>query len=367
MPSIPYEFTQIGDDIAGDLDAKYNSGKSVAISEDGQRVASAGNIAFFKAYDFDSGTGLYAAVGDMKALMDARSMFAIKVVMSPDGAYLLVGQPAGDNNEGKAQLLDGTQTDATWIATATVVGGTDEKVGTSVGMSTDASKFFIGSSGVAGQTVKQYTLDGSDFVLGATFENTDAVSFGDALAIDATGDTLLVGALDFDAGAAFVYLLNDPTTIVQTISGTDTGDKFGKDMSMSHDSSRIAIGSINAASVAVYDWDDSNNEYSIIGFFKDAVSTTQYGSKISLSGNGERLLVGAPKQTNGKAFLYVVNSDVNNGSDDYGLIEINEFEGSGAYRFGTDVALSTDGTYIAIGARVKYDSSGAILVYESNQ
>ncbi len=105
-------------------------------------------------------------------------------------------------------------------------------------------------------------------------------------------------------------------------------------------------------------------------FSQNGKAGDEYGKSVAMSGNGKYVLVGAPgiqelwQQTHGAAYLYEWN-------DSLGWIEIKEFiasDGAWGDSFGRSVAISDDGSVIAVGAYSAdigaNSNCGAVYVYK---
>lgn len=169
-------------------------------------------------------------------------------------------------------------------------------------------------------------------------------------------------------------LLFAQTQLGNTIIGEGIGDESGWSVSLSSDGNRIAIGAPfnnggdnNTGHVRVYQ-KDGNEWQQLGGDFNGSYKYDRMGNSVSLSGDGNRVAIGAP--------FY------DSLSTDEGMVEVFEFTGSEWVQlgnsivgdtivgeFGTSVALSTNGNRIVIGAPSdsKVASSvGKAQVYDFN-
>ena len=158
------------------------------------------------------------------------------------------------------------------------------------------------------------------------------------------------------------------------IDGENSGDLSGYSVALSSDGLRLAIGAprndgngSNSGHVRVFDWDGS--AWIQVGSDIDGEAPgDRFGWSVSLSSDGSRLAVGAP-----------FNGD--NG-DSSGSVRVYEWSGSTWFRigpdingrgvgdrFGTSVALSSNGNTLAIGApysNVDGVDSGSVRVFDWN-
>ena len=389
----------------------------VAISADGQTLAVGapgedGGSEGFNGDDGDnslSGSGavyIYVKDGDdwsfqtyIKASnSDAADAFGTAVALSGDGNTLVVGAPFedssatgvnGDQNnndlEDSGAVYVFRRQNVTWTQQAYLKSTNpdlDDEFGSAVTISSLGSNIVIsaaredgsavGIDGVVDEAAIEsgavYTfsqVDG-DWVTGAYIKapNTDAQdAFGGALALNADGTVLVVGAaqeqsnsrgIDGDqadnsldaAGAAYVYARAGNTWSFDTYlkaSNTLGDQRFGTSVAVSADGTTVAVGATGEDSIAIgIDGDQSDTQFTDSGaayvYFRglnDTVWTQQ-------------------------AYVKASNGDI----DDF---------------FGTTIALNSDGNLLAVGA-IGEDSvtegvdgtelddlepnSGAVYVYE---
>jgi FG-GAP repeat len=232
--------------------------------------------------------------------------------------------------------------------------------------------------------------------------------FGSSVALSADGSTLAVGALDEDsaatgaggdqadnsvgsAGAVYVFTRRGKAWVQQAyLKASNTGafDRFGYSVALSADGSTLAVGAPDEASAATgingNQADDSAwAAGAVYVFTRRGVSWSQeayvkasntyedqnFGYSVALSADGSTLAVGAPLEDSGAAG---VNGDQSDRSlSDVGAAFV--FTRSGttwnqeAYVkasnpdlrsvFGCSVALSADGSTLAVGAL--WDDSAA--------
>lgn len=208
----------------------------------------------------------------------------------------------------------------------------------------------IATSGVTGHK------SGNPLVVPGTYA-------GGSLDLNGAGNSIVVGAYksNTERGTVNVYDFNGTSWVQrgQTLSGVNSYDQFGFDVSMSNDGNTIAIGSkgwdsnpnnttYEIGESAVYDWNGSL--WIQRGMRIQGVNIfDQCGFSVSLSGNGNRMAIGYKgnstfAQAAGlvRIFDWDGNAWVQNGADITG-------DGSSVYS-GHSVALSDNGSILAIGA-----------------
>jgi len=314
-----------------------------------------------------SGT-LASAVGYIKASnTESFDNFGYTVALSADGNTLAVGAVSEDSN---ATTINGNQADNSLISTGAV--------------------YVFVRSGNAWQQqayVKPTNTGDND-------------RFGESLAISADGNTLVVGALHedsnaqgiggnqfdnsaADSGAVYVFARSGNTWTQQAYikaSNSEAGDQFGSAVAISGDGNTVAAASYGEDSAAtgvggsqndnaspnsgaVYVFTRSGSSWSQQGYIKSDVTSnnlnfgsarvgasainSRVGNTLALSSDGTYLAVGAAlddfAQGNaGAAYVFVRQ----------GSAWSQQFKASGidvADYFGVSVALSSDGATLAIG------------------
>ena len=186
---------------------------------------------------------------------------------------------------------------------------------------------------------------------------------GHAVAMSASGNRMAVSATGNDgngssSGHVRVFDWNGAgwTQVGADIDGEASFDNFGWSVAMSSDGSRIAVGAhqndgngANAGHVRVYDWNGTG--WVQVGGDIDGENANDYaGWSVAMSADGSRVAVGAiGNDGNGADAGHVRVFDWNGsswtqvGGDIYG-----EAAGDAS---GSSVAVSSDGSRVAVGAR----------------
>ena len=183
--------------------------------------------------------------------------------------------------------------------------------------------------------------------------------------LDVKGDIGLVGNIYSDSNLSVQYTTENPSNTWAQVGGDFFGetssDRLGYSVAISADGLRIALGEYqhnsNAGRVIVFDWNGS----AWIQAGTDIDGSGLFGSSVSLSSDGTRVVVGAPDTTNGSAKVYDWNGSAWNqvGGDLTGT--------ASGDRFGTNVSISGDKTRIVVGARTHDSSRGEVKIYEYHQ
>ena len=273
---------------------------------------------------------------------------------------------------------------------ASVVGEhAEDESGWSVALSSDGQILAIGAmknddaGNNAGHVrVYQWDLANSEWLQrGVDIDGTSqGDGFGRSVALSADGSILAVGANGNDSfasnsGQTQVFKWDSGTwqQLGEDIYGEVAGDFSGFDVALSHDGETVAIGAptngvVANGSARVFSWDEGGAEWLQVG--DDLIGEgagDQFGVSLALSADGTVLAVGASMNDGTGSNAGHVRV--------YGLTSSNAWSQLGADldgemaddRSGYSVSLSSDGEKIAIGA-VKNDDngirSGHVKVYE---
>ena len=234
--------------------------------------------------------------------------------------------------------------------------------------------------------VKAANADGNDF-------------FGISVALSADGSTLAVGAYSedsasaanpddntaFAAGAAYVFTRSGAAWSQQAYvkaSNIDTGDAFGKSVALSADGSTLAVGAYHedggstgvggnpadnsvGDAGAAYVFTRSGVMWTQQAYIKAAVVAAfdEFGTSVALSGDGSTLAVGASREALG-GNVGAVEVFTRSGAVWSQQTRLTRTQAGGA--FGNSVALSADGATLAAGASREASSGapgGAVYVF----
>jgi len=349
---IPSRF-RVGDDIDGKT-ASDRSGRSVAMSGDGTRIAigammndgiNGTDSGHVRVYDWDGSSWVQTGNDIYGEAADDRSGFS--VAMSNDGTRIAIGAIFNDGNSGTDTVSGHVRVydwnGSSWNKLGQDIDGeaADDQSGYSVAMSSDGNRIAIGAKDNDGNSgnindnrghVRVYDWDGSS--------------------------------------SSWVQTGND-------IYGEAANDQSGWAVAMSGDGNRIAIGATNnngingtvSGHVRVHDWNGSS--WNKIGQDIDGEAKYNWsGYSVAMSNDGNRIAIGA------------TGNDGINGTDS-GHVRVYDWDGSSWVQTGNDidgeaaddqsgysVAMSSDGTRIAIGAifndGINGNVSGHVRVYAQN-
>jgi hypothetical protein len=200
--------------------------------------------------------------------------------------------------------------------------------------------------------------------------------FGRSIALSGDASILAVGAptfnneFGFEAGQVSLYqLVGDSATLMFDFSGAQDGLRVGQVMSMSRSSPPVlAIAGTNFVDVypisQFLDGAGGAVNTPVLAFdrFEPDFADEDYGASIAVSGDGTRLAVGAPgafigAHDVGQVLIYEI------GVGQIG-VEIPGLHGNDF--FGSAVALSEDGTIVAVGALTGLSGAGYVRIFRQN-
>jgi len=350
------------------------------------------------------------SIGYVKASnSQASDFFGIDVALSGDGATLAVAASFEDGGEAgvDGDAADNSLTDSGAVYVYTRQGGqwtlqaylkasnpdAIDLFGAGISLSADGNTLAVGAPGEDSDAIGSNGNQLSNAAPSAgavyVFERSSAgcaqasylkatntasgARFGSAVALSGDGSTLLVGApgesgnatgvnsvpADYtatDSGAAYVYRRNATSWIVQAYlksTDADVNDQFGQTVAISDDGNRLAIGApfedgvatgvggpvsdLASNSGAVFLFVRSGKDWSTEAYVKasNTAADDRFGAALALSGDGSTLAVGATQEDGGSV------GSINGDQDD------NSRSNSGAvYVFGLQGALWSQHAYI---------------------
>ena len=361
--------TKLGIDIDGEANTD-NSGMSVAISSDGSIVAigapyndgGGSNAGQVRVYRNIAGTWTQIGADINGEAWEDYS--GTSVAISSDGTKVAIGATGNSGNTGHVRVYQYSNNAWTKIGADIDGEAAEDNSGMSVAISSDGTKVAIGAPGNnlnTGQVrVYQYsnnawTKIGADIDGEAANDNS-----GWSVAISSDGTTVAIGALSNDGVGSnaghvrvYKYITGAWTQIGVDIDGEAASDFSGISVAMSSDGTTVAIGATgnsgNTGHVRVYQY--SNNAWTKIGADIDGeAALNNSGSSVAISSDGNTIAIGAPSNSNnnGTAAGQVrVYQNIAGTWTKLGL----DIDGEAAYdNSGYSVAISSDGTTVAIGA-----------------
>jgi len=317
---------QIGQTLYGNTDGDEVQG---VLSLSGNRLAmftpkrddNAGRV-----WIFELQMGRWVNIGKIVRPKDSEERFGDTVAISKDGGTIVVGSTFANNKKGKVTVFRYVGGKA-WNRIGDPIQGNfvDGKFGWNIDIASDASTttFVVGeksddagdNSGRPGET-RVYRWEGFPSprwrMVGDSIQGQNpGDSFGRSVAISADGKTIVSGARFFgnkDKGGAFVSQYPSDLTATTSWIGQggvvgDSSDDHFYHVAMNKAGDRIAIGSGSGLGyVKVFDYGPSISgagAWTQIGdTLRGKALGENFGSEVSLSHDGETLLVGSPSRDN---------------------------------------------------------------------
>lgn len=280
-----------------------------------------------------------------------------------------------------------TMANAQWTQVGQTIYGTNDSewVGDDVEISADGNTIIVGArqgwntSSVKTGWVKVFTYNGTNWVQkGQTLYGVNLYDdFGRGSSINASGDTIVVGALSYGSDGmtkVFYYNGSSWTQLGVDFTAELAGDRIGSGVSLSDNGRRMALGAYgndgggsNSGHVRVFEW--TGSVWNQIGQDIDGIAANDWtGFFHTLSGDGSTVIVDGYRNDGigtdvGRAAVYRYNGSswVQMGPD---------FLGDATdERFGTGTSISKNGNIVAIGAPQNGSTNtdtGYVRIYEWN-
>ncbi len=312
--------------------------------------------------------------------------FGVAVALSGDGNTLAVGAYGTSRSKGAAYVYtraSGGSFSATPATTLADPGLTsNDYFGRAIALSRDGATLAVGAYGTSssmGATYVYTRAAGGSFPATPTTTLTDPGNmtndaFGNAVALSGDGTTLAVGAWSI-TGAAYVYTRaaggSFATTPATTLADPNTsGNDFGYAVALSGDGTVLAVGAwgTNSFKGAAYVYTRAAG-----GSFATTPATTltdpgltsndYFGRAIALSGDGATLAVGAYGTSSSRGATYVYTRAAGSGFYIAPATILTDPGNTNYDSFGFTMALSGDGTVLAVGAHGASNNKGAVDVY----
>jgi MYXO-CTERM domain-containing protein len=270
--------------------------------------------------------------------------------------------------------------------------------GRSVAMSTDGSRVIVGAPHESDPTGGSTTGNGAAYVFvrsGSTWteekkllasDKASSDRFGYSVAMSGDGSRVVVGApteddatggSTTDNGAAYVFVrLGSTWTEEKKLLASEkvSDAEFGRSVAMSGDGSRVVVGApfegesfrdLNgAAYVFVRSGSTWGEEKRLLAFDNDAGDC--FGWSVAMSGDGSRVVAGAPFENDATGGSTTNNGAayvfVRSGSTWSGEQKLLASDKMTGDELGSSVAMSGDGSRVVVGASGEDDSTGTSTI-----
>ena len=324
--------------------------------------------------------------------------FGYSVYMNSDGTKVIVGT-RGDattyTKQGAAYIF--TYSSGSWDAGTKIVASdaaTGNQFGTSVTMSGDGTKVVVGAFSVNNWNIVgfgyYFTLSGSSWTQQQKITTTSpALAVNDYFFWDCNmntaGTKMIVGALGYDllppspeTGAAFIFTLSGSSWsqeayLAPPTSDRQNGDQFGRSVAMSGDGTTVIMGMLNddtsAGAAYIFTYSSGSWDAGTKIVAADAETNNKFGTDVAINSDGTMVVVGSPSHVySGPRYGTAYRFTYSSGAWDTGT-KILASDPTGGDEFGASVAMNSDGTKILVGARRDDDAAsdaGAVYLFGYN-
>ena len=376
---------------ASDKETYDYFGGSVAISGDGNTAIagaffeSTGGSAAGAAYIFTrSGTTWTQQAKIQASDKQASDYFGVSVSISGDGNTALVGstgEDTGGSDAGAAYIF--TRSGTTWTQQAKIQASdkqATDRFGVSVSISGDGNTAIVGASyedtgGSAAGAAYIFTRSGTTWTQQAKIQASDKQAgdfFGTSVSISGDGNTALVGASyedtgATDAGAAYIFTRSGTTWTQQAkiqASDKQASDLFGVSVSISGDGNTALVGSSGedtggSDAGAAYIFTRSGTTWTQQAKIQasDKQASDRFGTSVAISSDGNTAIVGAYEEDTGGSAAGAAYIFTRSGTTWTQQQKIQASDKQGGDRFGRSVFISSDGNTALVGAQ--YEDTGA--------
>ncbi|MEM6686073.1 MAG: T9SS type A sorting domain-containing protein [Bacteroidota bacterium] len=300
----------------------------------------------------------------------AGDRFGVNVSISDDNAIIAVGAFDNDvNGTNAGQVKVFRYENGAWTQIGQSLYGDAAGDGFGRGVSVNSAGTILavgandggGANGPESGHVKIYeNINNTWTQIGQTIEGAaNGDDFGFQISINDSGTIVAIGArfhdvIGFSDGEVRIFenVNNTWTQIGQDINGSASNDKLGSRVELSGDGSKVAISAITSnqsrGHVAIYE--NINNSWVKIGQNIDGEANGDIsGQGLGFSNNGTIVAIGAANNdSNGSNSGHVRVFKFENGNwSQVGQELVGDSSGD---NFGIDVALSDDGTILAVSA-----------------
>ena len=202
---------------------------------------------------------------------------------------------------------------------------------------------------------------------------------GSAVAVNATGNIMVVGAKLNDAGSdnsfgnrnygharVYQFIGSSWVQLGGDIDGLSNEEQLGSAVSINAAGTRIALGAIGAnsydGSVRIYDYEDSTW---VLKHEFNGTTDSNFGTSVSLDNSGNTIAIGTPFANFGEVVVYKYNE-----VDDTWDLLGSEFQLPSLSRIGYSISLNDDGTIVAIGSEwtsLNFNIAGGVAIYQYDE
>ncbi len=309
-------WTQIGNDLYGE-NVSEAFGTSVSLSSDGNILAIGApqnDSGYVKVFENISGN--WIQIGDNILGESPGDESGFRVSLSSDGQIVAITAIRNDaNGESSGHVRVFQNNSGIWEQKGEEIKGESQYslFGWSISLSSNGEKIAISAedgTGVGDNTgnVKIYNFNnGSWDQIGANIiGEISGGAFGYAISLSSDGTIVAISDRFTNAGTVYIYenVSNNWVLIGNKIDGESADDRFGTSVSLSSDGNILAVGAEANSSNEMFSghvrlYQNVNGVWTQIGEDIDGESQfSLFGSSVSLSSNGEIIVIGAMGNSN---------------------------------------------------------------------
>jgi hypothetical protein len=285
----------------------------------------------------------------------AGDIFGQAVAMSADGSVIAVGAPHKTTSQGVAYILQRNfNVTTTWpsVQEITDPGATaNDQFGSAMGISQDGSVIAIFAGGVGSLYLYTYNFTTNTWSLAQTIAGIAPNLANNCVSVSGSGKYIVV-ANGAASPSGLVYVRQDncsapgATWSLQQTLPTQLALTPLASAAISEDATVVAIGvpfssPANQGVVYLYGRDAEAITWTLLQILT-VPATTEFGFAVSLSSNGQYVLIGSPTTGSGAAYNFVQRGPA--------WILERTFTPSAGTLFGSAVSISADGTVANISA-----------------
>lgn len=319
--------------------------------------------------------------------------FGISSNLSDDGNYLIVGadrEDTGSTDSGAAYIF--LRSGSSWSQQAKLTPSSAQAYmyfGRYVSISADGSYAAIGAYGLADDGTNAggafiFVRSGTNWSQQAKLTASDAAAnhrFGYTVDINSDGSYVNIGAYGTTNGTAYIFTRSGTSWTEQAIltaSDAALGDRFGMGVSISDDASRAIVGAYledpsnitNAGSTYVFDRSGTNWSQSAKLAASDATTYDYGGNSVSISGDGNYILIGAYlREVGSVTFAGAGYVFYYNGSSWSQQAKLEASDAQASDFLGRIVDINYDGSYAVLGTNSEDaggNAAGAAYLFQRN-
>ena len=339
------EWVQLGSDIDGEF-SQENFGHTLQLCGNGLTLAVGApeydlpepalrDAGYVRIFQYDEASSDWQQIGNSIKGDGMGDRNGFSVALSFDGSIVAVGAPDNDlngNDRGYARVFKYTSIGNDWEQVGSDIDGENayDKSGYSVSLNKAGNIIAIGAifndeGGTNAGHVRVWEWNSTAAKWEQLGDDIDGYYGGEykgySVSLSSTGDTLAVGSPNECSQKGMVevfrFVNNSWETKGDILYGMSYSDFYGRDVSLSDDGNRLAVGSpfgddgtgaewkIDNGKVQVYEYDDDTSTWTELGSSLGGDTHGDvFGYSVSLAGNGATLVVGSPYSAAGSNYRF---------------------------------------------------------------